>query len=169
MIYLICAVVVVGVLCVFDLFLTFAVLRRLRENTAELDRLAAPRPEFQPWDPKDVVGQTLPELAGGPAERVVAFFDANCDVCHEHAPDFAAEARAFDGAAAVVSGKGPQADELLAAVGGEVPVTRVDAAMTLVNSIGLKAFPTYALVDADGTITGAATSARALASRVPAA
>ncbi|TXS55695.1 TlpA family protein disulfide reductase [Streptomyces sp. t39] len=169
MIYLICAVVVVGLLCVFDLFLTFAVLRRLRENTAELDRLSASRPEFEPWNPAELVGSELPELAGGPAERVVAFFDAHCDVCHEHAPHFAEEARAFDGAAAVVSGKGPQAEELLTAVGGEVPVTRVDEAMTLVKTIGLKAFPTYALVDADGTITRAATSAGALASRVPAA
>jgi hypothetical protein len=168
MIYLIAAVVLVGLLCVFDLFLTFAVLRRLRENTAELDRLSV-QPQIQMYDPKVLEGTTVPELADGSGERLVAFFEATCDACHEHAPQFAASARGYDSAMAVVSGRGPQAEELLALVGPDVPVTRADEAKALVKRVGLTAFPTFVLVDADGTITRAGTDVSELAPRVPAA
>ena len=79
--FLIAAVVLVGVLCLFDLLLTFAVLRRLREHTAELQRLAG-RPGFSSYDPGMLVGHRLPEAARASGATLVAFFDAQCDTCH---------------------------------------------------------------------------------------
>ncbi|MFC1417897.1 hypothetical protein [Streptacidiphilus cavernicola] len=39
--YLVAGLVLVGLLCLFDLFLTFAVIRRLREHSVRLDRVAS--------------------------------------------------------------------------------------------------------------------------------
>ncbi|MGW3562306.1 hypothetical protein ACWDSL_00100 [Streptomyces sp. NPDC000941] len=169
MIFLVAAVVLIGLLCLFDLLLTFAVLRRLREHTAELGRLGA-QPTFTAYDPQVLVGIKAPDLAAESGTRLVAFFDADCEACHEHAPEFAGTvARAFDNVLAVVSGKGREAEELLAVVGPDIPVVREAAARALVQSVGLKAFPTFLLVQADGTITQAVNEPGELTQPVPTA
>ncbi|MGW2699577.1 hypothetical protein [Streptomyces sp. NPDC001340] len=166
--FLIAAVVLVGLLCVFDLLLTLAVLRRLREHSAELGRLGM-RPNFQMYDPQVLVGTKAPELAGESGVRLVAFFDADCDSCHEHAAEFAAVARVHDDTLAVVSGKGEQLRELLELVGPGVPVVQGEETRTLTEAIDLRAFPTFLLVRADGTITQAVTEPGALNQPVPSA
>ncbi|MFF3330699.1 hypothetical protein ACFYWX_14245 [Streptomyces sp. NPDC002888] len=168
MIFLIAAVVLVGLLCVFDLLLTLAVLRRLREHSDELGRLGVrPNLETQMYDPQVLVGTKAPDLAGASGVRLVAFLDAYCDSCHEHAAEFVETARAHDDVLAIVSGEGRQADELSALVGPGIPVVRGEEAQTRVLAIGLKAFPTFLLVGADGTIVQAVTEPGALARPVP--
>ncbi|MEW2298785.1 hypothetical protein AB0958_02190 [Streptomyces sp. NPDC006655] len=167
MIFLAAAVVLVGLLCMFDLLLTLAVLRRLREHSEELGRLSV-KPNFQTYDPQVLVGTQAPDLAGESGVRFVAFLDAHCDSCHDHAAEFAQIARAHDDVLAFVSGEGRQADELIALVGPGIPLVRGEEVRTQVMAIGLKAFPTFLLVRADGTIIQAVTEPGALAWPVPA-
>ncbi|MER5623454.1 hypothetical protein [Streptosporangium sp. NPDC002544] len=165
MTFLIAAVVLVGVLCVFDLLLTFAVLRRLREHTAELARLAGGT-RFAPYDPGVLVGRTLPwtdtDTDGVDRPRLVAFFDVNCDACHEHAPQFAVTARA-QAAMAVISGAGPRADDLVQMVADVSSVITAERADSLVKAVGVEAFPTFLRVGPDGTIVAAQTELTTLA------
>ncbi|WP_217211875.1 hypothetical protein [Streptomyces sp. AC550_RSS872] len=169
MIFLIAAVVLVGLLCVFDLLLTLAVLRRLREHSAELGRLGTgPDLRTQMYDPQILVGTKAPDLAGESGVRLVAFLDAHCESCHEHAAEFAETARAHDDVLAIVSGEGREADELRTLVGPGIPLVQGEDARTRVLAIGLRAFPTFLLVEADGTIVQAVTEPGALTRPVPA-
>ncbi|MFF9868659.1 TlpA family protein disulfide reductase [Streptomyces sp. NPDC013953] len=165
--FLIAAVVLVGALCLFDLLLTFAVLRRLREHTAELERLAG-RPGFSSYDPGMLVGHRLPEAARAHGATLVAFFDAQCDTCHDHAPKFAARARRHS-ALAVVSGDGARAGELIGAVGPDAMVMRGDDAHAVADDLGIQAFPTFVLVDPDGSVVQATTELAELPEPAPAA
>ncbi|WP_411084266.1 hypothetical protein [Streptomyces sp. cmx-18-6] len=160
MTFVVAAVVLVGVLCVFDLVLTFAVLRRLREHTAELERLAV-GPSFTPYDHGVLVGRALPEAAAAHKPALVAFFDARCGTCHEHAPRFAARARGR-GALAVVSGEGPRADELAAHVAHDAVVIRDAAAAEVVSALEIGAFPTFLVVGPDGVVVRAEADLEAL-------
>ncbi|WP_406314926.1 hypothetical protein OHA77_40745 [Streptosporangium sp. NBC_01639] len=165
MTFLIAAVVLVGVLCAFDLLLTFAVLRRLREHTAELARLAEGT-QFISYDPGALVGRTLPwadtDTDGVDRPELVAFFDANCDACHKHAPQFAVTART-QAAMAVISGAGPRADDLVQVVAGVSSVITAERADSLVKAVGVEAFPTFLRVGQDGTIVAAHMELAALA------
>ncbi|MEV0160396.1 hypothetical protein [Nonomuraea fuscirosea] len=150
--YLIAAVVLVGALCLFDLLLTFAVLRRLREHTAELARLAG-EPRTLPYDPSFLIGRTLPGTAADTEARprLVAFFDAGCDSCHEHAPVFAAAARPGT-SLAFVTGADPLLRGLVDAIGDAAPVISGDDADAVVAELGIQAFPLFLRLDADGRI-----------------
>jgi hypothetical protein len=168
MTFLIAAVVLVGLLCVFDLLLTFAVLRRLREHAAELARLAG-QTQFTPYDPAVLVGRTLPwtEADGADRPQLVAFFDVNCDACHEHAPQFA-DTAGTQAAMAVVSGAGPRADDLVQVVAGVSSVITAERADSLVKAVGIEAFPTFLRVGPEGTIVAAQTELAALTEMAPA-
>ncbi|MEH1166252.1 hypothetical protein V6V47_12780 [Micromonospora sp. CPCC 205539] len=152
--FLTAAVALIGALCLFNLLLIFAVLRRLREHTAELARLQEQRQAGPAlYDPTVLVGRMLPELPVGADERpeLVGFFDAACDACHKHAPEFAAAAKRH-AAAAVVTGKGQDADDL-ADLLADVPTVLVGAdAVAVTAALGLEAFPTFLHVGLDGTI-----------------
>lgn len=166
---LIAAVVLVGALCMFDLLLTFAVLRRLRHHTAELERLAG-RPRFTPYNPGVLTGRVLPGLPtdDGGGSRLVAFFDVDCGTCHERAPQFAAAARTHP-AVAVITGGGQKVDDLVDVVGGVSIVVTADAADRMVRALGIEAFPTFLRVDPAGTIMAAQTELAALVELAPTA
>jgi peroxiredoxin len=93
--FLIAAVVLVGVLCLLDLLLTVAVIRRLREHAERLDRLgAAPTPDavITPGTPApafetaatDGGAVTQHDLGGG----LLAFMSVTCTACKEQLPRF---------------------------------------------------------------------------------
>lgn len=91
----IAAVAVVGALCLLDLLLTFAVIRRLREHTAMLADARAQGPAGPA-----VIGLSPGEAPGafsavtldgqqvdeGTALRVVAFLSTACSICPERVP-----------------------------------------------------------------------------------
>jgi thiol-disulfide isomerase/thioredoxin len=155
--FLAAAVVLVGALGLFNLLLTFAVLRRLREHTEELARLRDVR-HFDPaaYDSGVLVGRTLPEFATSTGNRpeLVGFFDATCSTCHEHAPEFAVVARR-PGGVAVVTGAGPGADDLIGLLADVPTVLTGDEAAEVADSLGVQAFPTFLRVDQEGTIVRA--------------
>ncbi|MEV6398954.1 hypothetical protein AB0M39_29925 [Streptomyces sp. NPDC051907] len=171
---LIAAVVLVGALCLFDLLLTFAVLRRLREHSEKLAAVGgaaghglpgAPgqRP-FVPYDPSVLVGTTLPQAlteAGEGGARVVAFFDAQCETCHDHAPEFAARVRGRN-AVAVISGRGSDVDALVRHVEGVAFVLRGEQARELVEAVAIEAFPTFVEADGEGAVVRAVTDPQEL-------
>lgn len=154
MMFLTAAVVLVGILCAADLFLTFAVVRRLREHTAELERLAGLASSGRGgYDPSVLVGRSLPEpaAAGTGQSRLVGFFDANCSTCFEHAPEFAAMA-GRQTLVAVVNGSGQKADEL-AGLLADVPAVRGEAALQTVVELDIQVFPMFVRVTPDGVIS----------------
>ncbi|MEQ4720978.1 hypothetical protein [Nonomuraea sp. B19D2] len=163
--FLIAAVVLVGMLCLFDLVLTLAVLRRLREHTAELQRLAGTSTTLMPYDPGVLVGRTLPQDMAGP--RLVGFFDVSCDTCHERAPQFAVEAK-DQTALAVIAGDADEAGDLIEVLGGVAGVVTGDDALRIVHALGIQAFPTFLRADQDGRIVAADTDLDDLAAVVPA-
>ncbi|AWS43113.1 hypothetical protein [Streptosporangium sp. 'caverna'] len=171
MTFLIVAVVLVGALCMFNLLLTFAVLRRLREHTTELERLAG-QEQFAPYDPSVLVGRALPGAGADDADRprLVAFFDVDCSTCHERAPQFVAAARDHAGAAlAVITGDGRKVDDLAGLVGGVSKVVTAEGADSMVRALGIEAFPTFLRVGPDGTVVDAQTELEMLAGTAPVA
>jgi thiol-disulfide isomerase/thioredoxin len=188
--FVIAAVVLVGGLCVVDLLLTFAVLRRLRVHTDELNQLrtgvTGGRPGF---DREGFVGRTLApfvartvdgrevsrdDLVGRP--RLVAFFSATCAPCHARAPELAEWARGqrlagadpVGPALAVVTGTGSGADQLVETLGGAATVIPEPDSSRIVDALGVSAFPTFLRLDADGTIADADISMRVAAAHVAA-
>ncbi|GGK99294.1 hypothetical protein Ppa06_67640 [Planomonospora parontospora subsp. parontospora] len=151
--FLVAAVVLFGLLCLLNLIVTLGLLRRLREHTAELERLAG-RPAFAPYDPGVLVGRTLPEAAAG--ARLVGFFDVGCDTCHERAPQFA-EAAGGQPALAVISGDGAKAGDLAAVVGGVSSVITGKEADRLTHALGVEAFPMFLRADPEGRVVAADT------------
>ncbi|MET9343729.1 hypothetical protein [Nonomuraea sp. NPDC003804] len=161
--FLVAAVVLVGVLCLFNLLLTLGVLRRLREHTAELEQLAG-RSMLMAYDPGVLVGRTLPEVAAG--ARLVGFFDVGCSTCHERAPQFA-EAAGKQPALAVISGDGAKVDDLLAVLGGAASVITGADADRIGHALGIEAFPTFLRAE-EGTIVAAHTELAELTAMAPA-
>ncbi|MDR8411611.1 hypothetical protein MTP10_23095 [Nonomuraea sp. 3-1Str] len=162
MAFLIAAVVLVGVLCLLNLLLMMGVLRRLREHTAELQRLAGGTMTPLAYDPTVLVGRALPEGAAG--ARLVGFFDVGCDTCHERAPEFAETARGENGGAlAVVTGDPAEAGDLLHLMSGVAGVVTGDDALRIAESVGVKAFPTFLRTGSDGTVVAADTELTGLA------
>ncbi|MCA2226174.1 hypothetical protein [Nonomuraea aurantiaca] len=159
MAFLVAAVVFLVLLCLFNLVLNLGVLRRLREHTAELERLAG-HAMFMPYDPRVLVGRTLPEAAAG--ARLVGFFDVGCSTCHERAPRFAEEA-GKQPALAVITGDGAKAADLVTVVGGVSNVVTGDEADRLAHALGVEAFPTFLRADQEGKVLAADTELDAMA------
>lgn len=166
---MVAVIVVVGTMCVLNLLLTFAVLRRLRRHAELLEAAAA--------GPEDLVGRTVPdfavvtgegvtvgraELAG--REYLIGFFSANCAPCRDQAPQFARLADADPRAAlSVVVGDGASADEIRTALVG-VPTAVVGLDDPITRDFGVNGYPTMVAVDAGGTVVSASASVRSLAS-----
>ncbi|MEV1243278.1 hypothetical protein ACIBO2_33410 [Nonomuraea sp. NPDC050022] len=159
MAFLVAAVVFLALLCLFNLVLNLGVLRRLREHTAELERLAG-HAMLMPYDPGVLVGRTLPEAAAG--ARLVGFFDVGCSTCHERAPQFAEEA-GKEPALAVITGDGAKVADLVTVVGGVSSVITGDEAGSLAHALGVEAFPTFLRADQEGRVLAADTELAAMA------
>lgn len=175
--FLVAAVVLVGVLCLLNLTLTFAMLRRLREHQAELGRLSGGMP---PPFGDDLVGRPVPRfhaaavdgasvtrdsLLGRP--RLVGFFSAGCQPCHEQAPEFGKWLSEQGGdsseGVAVVTDSGPEADELVALLRDKATVVTGSDAFAVADAFAVSGFPTFLQVDAEGVVTACEASMRSLA------
>lgn len=104
MMILTAAVAVLGVLCMLNLAVTTAVIRRLRQQPAAAGPQTPPGPGLAP-------GDTVPDFAirpvhGPPVDgaslrgrhTVVAFFATACSICGDHAPRLAEQAPAWPSA-----------------------------------------------------------------------
>ncbi|WP_431927343.1 TlpA family protein disulfide reductase [Nonomuraea jabiensis] len=163
--YLIAAVVVVGLLCLVDLVLTLAVIRRLRVHTLRLAELAPTgAPMVQPgttlgeFSATALGGETVSRaFFSGPS--VVAVFSTECSSCHERLPEFTsylADTRPErvlvvvtgdpDGARQF-TGELTSATVVVEPMGG--PVSR---------ALQVSRFPSFYLVDGDAVVVAADTA-----------
>ena len=175
--FVVAAVVFVGLLCVVDLLLTLAVLRRLREHTAELARLSGAGPASMGVDRDQLIGQELPQFSattvGGAAVsresltgevELVGIFSPGCGPCLVQAPLFVEEAGrlAAGKTLALVAGSGSGADDLVQILEGATDVVLAPVSTTVVNGLSINAFPTFLRLDAGGAIVDAAVSIQGL-------
>jgi thiol-disulfide isomerase/thioredoxin len=177
--FLAAVVVLVGLLCVVDLLLTLAVLRRLREHTDQLGRLSGAAEHASMGVDRDkLVGRELPEFSATTVDGavvswesvtggvdLVGFFSPGCAPCLTQAPLFAGETGrlAAGRTLALVAGSGPDAEDLIQILKGATDVVLAPDSMTLVKGLGIGAFPTFLRLDAGGVIVDAAVSVRDLA------
>lgn len=168
------AVIFVGLLCFFDLLLSFAIIRRLRHAAPEsrlvpelpgLAALSSGRPA-PPFTARTTTGTplSLTELAGRPA--ALAFFASECQSCRDHLDQFADYARGFPGGArqvaAVIAGSADGAADIVAALTGLAQLVIEPDFGPVATAFSVQAFPTFVTLDPDGRIDGAAWAIRDL-------
>ncbi|WP_163507141.1 TlpA family protein disulfide reductase [Fodinicola acaciae] len=158
------AVTLVGVLCLVLLVLVFAVLRRLREQQAELEQLRkAVGMRLTDYDVSELLGRRIPDVTDT-SPTLVGFFSVDCETCHEQAPIFAAALRG-QRALAVISGRDAE-DNLLALQFGDASVLAGVSAGEFARGLGIRAYPTFLRLDDTGTVVQAQTEAAGLAGKV---
>ena len=166
-VFLIALVVLVGVIATVDLLLTVGVIRRLRQHTEQLATLTPP--DGPPPSVMVGVGERVGEFAAtttdGEAmsrdllsgQTLVGVLSPDCGACKERLPEFISYAGSFPGGRgqvlAVVAGAPDQAEpyrERLA------PVARVviepPAHGPITTALQAQGFPTFAVLDAEGTV-----------------
>jgi len=183
---LVAAVVVIGLLCVIDLLLTLGTIRRLREHTDLLTRLASaldgtatrarsdPKPmvgtEIGPFTAVTTAGEIL-DAAALPADTLIAFFDPGCAPCEDLRPDFLRYAAGRPGGRdRVVAVVNARPDEVvppgrIAELDAVARVVVGPAAEAVRTAFDVHGWPTLCTV-ADGRITASGTDLAAL--RTPA-
>jgi len=164
MLYLTAAVVVIGGVCAVNLLLTMAVVRRLRHHAERLANVPMQPPLIQP-------GTALPEFSavsstGAPVKKdffvgntLVGMFSTACTACRERLPEFVSLAAGFGGRTlAVVSGDLEQASEFAAGLDPATTVVIEDRSGQVNKAFGVKAVPSFYIVDENAVITAAATA-----------
>ena len=169
MAYLTAALVLVGLVATVDLLLTFGVVRRLREHTAELAvlRAAAGSPVMPDNDVAHPVGTPLDQLIttdvdGLPVSfttlgprPLVGFFSPHCVPCKEQLPAFVEHLRTRpggrDAVLAVVVGTAEETAEVVDQLRPvAVVVTELDQG-PVQRMFGVTGFPAFVLVE-DGVV-----------------
>jgi thiol-disulfide isomerase/thioredoxin len=175
---LVAAVVVLGLFCVLNAVFCFGIVRRLREHTELLDKLAgggqsdlivgagASVGDFtaSTVDSVAVSGTTL----AGPT--LVAFFAPGCGPCTEERPKFAALAATHprDRVLVVVTGLDDEAAApLVAELRDLAGVVREDDGGPVQQAFGVGGYPTFALVES-GVVVASGTRVADLPVSVPA-
>ena len=157
MIAVVCGMAVLGVIELFHLAVTTALVRRLRELR---EAAAAPAPEL--GGPE--IGERGPEpagLPGLPAETdvLLGFFSADCPSCRIEAPRFAGTLPALTRVgvrpAAVLAGmSGPDRDAMAALLEPAGAPLLGQAAREAFRAFSIKATPVFLLLRPDGTVAG---------------
>lgn len=171
--FVVAGLVLVGVLCLIDMLLTFAVLRRLREHSARLAEIpeftmnggpeysakfaGLPLPEFSARA-VDGAEVSTPSMRGRPG--LVAVFSAGCGPCRDQYPVFAAWAGVADAnAMALVTGAdSTEAAEMTGRLADVSVVVAGAEADALADRLGVTVFPTFLQVDDAGVVVKAETN-----------
>jgi thiol-disulfide isomerase/thioredoxin len=174
------ALATVSVLCLVNLVLLFAVIRKVRLLGERVDKVPvmAPAallpvggkaPEFTAVTTNGE-SRSLADLAG--SLSVVGFFSPNCQPCHTQVPQFIEFAKALPGGAghalAVVVGERTAAAGLAAELDGAAAVVITPAGGPLIAAFSVRGFPAFYLVDPDGRIEARGMGVQALVSPVSA-
>ncbi|NUT53326.1 MAG: TlpA family protein disulfide reductase [Saccharothrix sp.] len=164
MLFLITALVVVGVVALLDLVLTIGVVKRLREHTELLSARENPSPALRAGEAVGEFetsavdgGRVSRELVTG--ETVVAFFSPTCRPCKEKMPQFVRYANAVPGGRdrvlAVVVGDEDAAAEFVSELSpvAQVVVENHEGAMS--SAFKARAYPTVLMIGPgdDGRLT----------------
>jgi peroxiredoxin len=163
MAFLVAAVVVVGVLGLVNLLFAFGVIRRLREHTELLDKLGN-RPAG--GDPGPVMlepGETVADFEATTVEgdrvtrddlsgsTLVAVFSPGCSACEAQMGKFVEYAAAHPGGRdktlAVVVGPEAESASYVERLEATARVVREDREGSVSKALGVRGFPSFALVD----------------------
>jgi hypothetical protein len=162
---LVAAVLVLTVVTLLNITLLLAVIRRLREHEGRLATMA--QGAAAPAEPQIMapIGHRIAEFTaesvdGRELDRtalvtpaLVGFFSPSCSSCHERVPDFRKAADDHDGSSlAVVVRDGADPAPLLADLDGAATVVLEEPDGPVATAFGVRAFPAFALVGADGTL-----------------
>jgi thiol-disulfide isomerase/thioredoxin len=164
MAYLSAAVIVLGVLCLANMALTLAAIRRLREHGELLSQQAQfrPAPRIPPGTPAPEFtavltdGDTCSLADLGGARSVIAFLAPRCAPCRTELPEFAEFARRMPGGAAqvlvVLTGGDSEVAEFTAALRGVASVTIEPRRGPVGRAFSVGGYPTFYLLDENGVI-----------------
>jgi hypothetical protein len=162
MIALATAVTLFGALSLINLLLTLGLVRRLRQFTAQPRPAGAdlPVPELDLGGPLPLAGQVGQD--GRPL--LIGFFSAGCKACPDHIAPFRAYAEAFPGDAVAILEGGPQATaKYVPGLGDGIrTISNATEAGLLSEAIGLRAWPSFVVVDETGRVRSKALSVNAL-------
>ncbi len=168
--YLAAAVVVVGVLCVLNLLLTVAVIRKLRApsaaraSTAAADALPQPGTIIGGLDATDVTGRLVDDtwLRG---TKLVIVMSATCSACVTQLAGAEAYAGAFpggrDAVLIAVTGQGGHSAEIISALSGLGRLITGPSAASVAATFNVSGFPGFVLL-ADARVRSAGHSVSAL-------
>jgi thiol-disulfide isomerase/thioredoxin len=177
--YLVAAIIVFSALCVVNLLLTTAVVRRLRAHTEALAELGAARPgttmaagtQLTAFSATTVDDRTVSseQLLDGPG--LVGFFSPDCRACREQLPIFIQHARTYPGdrsrVIAVVNGDAAQASHLLGPLGEVASVVVERGRGGLSGRFRVEAYPTFYALDERLQVAAAGHSASELPVPLP--
>jgi peroxiredoxin len=174
------ALPVVSVLCLVNLALLLAVVRKVRLLGERVDQMpvmgpaallpvGSKAPEFTAVTTKGD-GRSLANLAG--SRSVLGFFSPNCQPCHTQLPEFTEFVRALPGgpghALAVVVGEGAAAAGFAAELDGAMAVAIAPRQSPLTTAFSVRGFPAFYLIGPDGRIEARGMAVQALADTVSA-
>jgi hypothetical protein len=173
--FVVSGIILVGVLCLLDMLMTFAVLRRLREHSARLAELPdftmggpayaakfldRPLPEFsaQAVDGREVSSRSLAGRSG-----LIAVLRAGCGPCQEQLPTLA-QLAGEEGiiVIGVVTGSVADARGMVGQLTDTSLVVMGPDADALAKTLDADVFPTYLEVDEAGVVVRAETHLSAL-------
>ena len=170
------AVVLVGVLVLFDLLLTLGLIKRVRTHAETLDKVvnAAPAQVLEPGQLP--VGTAVSEFTATTSDglevsresfadgAVVGFFSTWCDTCAEQLPGFLtyAEPLGRERVLAVVHGDEEKLVELVAKLSKVAQVVVEAEHGPIAKAAGVRGMPTMAVVDKDWRVTASGYSTETL-------
>jgi thiol-disulfide isomerase/thioredoxin len=175
------AFTVVGVVCLVNLMLTLAMIRRVRQHGEKL----AVGPMFRGESMTLQAGsrvpgfsvtaasgerRTLADLTG--SRSLVGFFAPGCPPCHGQLPEFSDLARTIHGGPtqvlAVITGEGEVAADFAADLADVATVVTELPNGPAATAFSARGRPCFYLVGADGRIEASGRTVRRLTSAVPA-
>lgn len=158
MIVLATAVTLFGALSLLNLLLTLGLARRLRQSSSLL------RPaDAELLLPRLGLGAPLPladRVGQGSRPLLVGFFSAGCKACPDHVAPFRAYAEGFPGEAVAILEGGPEADAKYGpGLGDGIRlVSNATEGEPLSVAFGLRAWPSFVIVDETGRVRSTALS-----------
>lgn len=175
------AVVLVGVLVLFDLLLTLGLVKRVRSHAEVLDKLVNARPShaesggLEPGQlpPGTVVGEFAATTSDGleisrasfTDGALIGFFSTWCETCAEQLPGFLAYAEPLgrERVLAVVHGGEELLPGLIAKLSKVAQVVVEPDNGPIAKAVGADATPTMAVIDKQWRVTSSSYRADALA------
>jgi len=176
MAFLVAAVILAGAIGLVNLMFTYGVVRRLREHTEILDRLAGPSGKIiiEPGQRvADVAAVTVDgdsiAIYGSDGPTLVGFFAPACQPCKAKLPGFVELARQHPGGrrrvlAVMVGGSDDEAEPFMADLGDAASVVRDGKDGPVPVAFGVQGFPAFALIGADGEVKASGSDLSALSS-----